>query len=53
VLKRQRWQIGGGLHRAMAVMTALGPNPNERVSLRRLEEDKWQGWSARAVVECS
>jgi hypothetical protein len=33
----------------MAATTALGPNPGERVALRQLEEDKWQGRSARAV----
>jgi hypothetical protein len=43
VLKRERRWIEGGLHRAMAAITALGPNPGEWAALRWLEEDKWQG----------
>jgi hypothetical protein len=49
VLKRERWWIGGGFHRTMAAATSLSPNPGERVVLRWLEEDKWQGQSARAA----
>jgi hypothetical protein len=52
VLKRKRRQLRGGLHRAMAVTTMLGPNPGERAALRRHEEDKCQGRSGRAAVEC-
>jgi hypothetical protein len=49
MLKRERQWIWGGFHQAMAEMMVLGRNPGEQVALRRLEEDKWQGWSARAV----
>jgi hypothetical protein len=49
MLKRERQWIWDGFHQAMAEMMVLGRNPGERVALRRLEEDKWQGWSARAV----
>jgi hypothetical protein len=47
MLKRERQWIWDGFHQAMAEMMVLGRNPGERVALRRLEEDKWQGWSAR------
>jgi hypothetical protein len=33
VLQREKWRLGGGLHRVTA--TALAPNPGERVALRR------------------
>jgi hypothetical protein len=49
VLKRERRWIRGGFHQAMAAMTMLGPNPGERAALWQLEEDKWQGRSARAA----
>jgi hypothetical protein len=53
VLKRKRRRLRSGLHRAMAATTTLGPNLGERAALRRHEEDKCQGRSARAAVECS